>query len=406
MGIFQFIQQRVALPGDSDTRRAQKSLAVIVLIVAAISTGANGLRYYGAGLADVAAVYGGLTAVSLIGLIVLLAAPQVYVPLAFFMLLSSYVGNGSAHLLAGGYTSGLQIIQWGVAILVFAVLFVERRLVLVLLGLFILMVMIAGLLESSVRSRLPDLDPQFVATDSTITLIIMGALVTGAALYLFDQVERYRSRADDLLLNILPGTIAGRLKENPGIIADGFSEATVLFADIVDFTTMSSGADPADVVRKLNEIFSDFDRLAIRHGLEKIKTIGDAYMVAGGLPEAQPDHCQVVAAFALDMVAAMERHRSWTGEAMRIRVGINTGPVVAGVIGQQKFIYDLWGDAVNVASRMESNGLSNEIQVTQAVKDKLAGLYEFEERGPIYVKGKGEMVTYLMRQGGAVTSDR
>jgi class 3 adenylate cyclase len=207
-------------------------------------------------------------------------------------------------------------------------------------------------------------------------------------------------------LNILPGTIAGRLKENPGIIADGFSEATVLFADIVDFTTMSSGADPADVVRKLNEIFSDFDRLATSHGLEKIKTIGDAYMVAGGLPEAQPDHCQVVAAFALDMVAAMERHRSWTGEAMRIRVGINTGPVVAGVIGQQKFIYDLWGDAVNVASRMESNGLSNEIQVTQAVKDKLAGLYEFEERGPIYVKGKGEMVTYLMRQGGAVTSDR
>ncbi|MFN2279613.1 MAG: adenylate/guanylate cyclase domain-containing protein, partial [Candidatus Promineifilaceae bacterium] len=402
----QLIQQRVALPGDSDTRRAQKSLAVIVLIVAAISTGANGLRYYGAGLADVAAVYGGLTAVSLIGLIVLLAAPQVYVPLAFFMLLSSYVGNGSAHLLAGGYTSGLQIIQWGVAILVFAVLFVERRLVLVLLGLFILMVMIAGMLESSVRSRLPDLDPQFVATDSTITLIIMGALLTGAALYLFDQVERYRSRADDLLLNILPGTIAGRLKENPGIIADGFSEATVLFADIVDFTTMSSGADPADVVRKLNEIFSDFDRLAIRHGLEKIKTIGDAYMVAGGLPEAQPDHCQVVAAFALDMVAAMERHRSWTGEAMRIRVGINTGPVVAGVIGQQKFIYDLWGDAVNVASRMESNGLSNEIQVTQAVKDKLAGLYEFEERGPIYVKGKGEMVTYLMRQCGAVTSDQ
>jgi adenylate cyclase len=406
MGIFQLIQQRVALPGDSDTRRAQKSLAVIVLIVAAISTGANGLRYYGAGLADVAAVYGGLTAVSLIGLIVLLAAPQVYVPLAFFMLLSSYLGNGSAHLLAGGYTSGLQIIQWGVAILVFAVLFVERRLVLVLLGLFILMVMIAGMLESSVRSRLPDLDPQFVATDSTITLIIMGALVTGAALYLFDQVERYRSRADDLLLNILPGTIAGRLKENPGIIADGFSEATVLFADIVDFTTMSSGADPADVVRKLNEIFSDFDRLATSHGLEKIKTIGDAYMVAGGLPEAQPDHCQVVAAFALDMVAAMERHRSWTGEAMRIRVGINTGPVVAGVIGQQKFIYDLWGDAVNVASRMESNGLSNEIQVTQAVKDKLAGLYEFEERGPIYVKGKGEMVTYLMRQGGAVAKDQ
>jgi class 3 adenylate cyclase len=167
---------------------------------------------------------------------------------------------------------------------------------------------------------------------------------------------------------------------------------------------MSSNVDPVEVVGKLNEIFSDFDDITAQHGLEKIKTIGDAYMVAGGLPEPREHHCQAVAAFALDMVATIERHKSWTGEPMRIRVGINTGPVVAAVIGQQKFIYVLWGDAVNVASRMESNGLSNEIQVTQAVKDKLAGLYEFEERGPIHVKGKGEMVTYLLRQRGTVDS--
>jgi len=255
-----------------------------------------------------------------------------------------------------------------------------------------------GFLEPVARSGAPVLDPRFVAQDSTITLMMMSLLVTGACLYLFNQIERYRRRADDLLLNILPGTIAGRLKENPGTIADGYNEATVLFADIVDFTTMSSTADPVDVVKKLNEIFSDFDGLAAQHGLEKIKTIGDAYMVAGGLPEPKEDHCEAVAAFAVDMVAAMERHASWTDEPMRIRVGINCGPVVAGVIGRQKFIYDLWGDAVNVASRMESNGLSNEIQVTQAVKDKLDGQYDFEERGPIEVKGKGRMVTYLLRK--------
>ena len=399
MGVMQQIERRVVLPGDSETLRSQKTLAVIMLFVSAISTAANGARFYSAGLIDVGIIYFALAAATGIAFFLFLAFPHIYVPLAFFMLLLSFLGNGSAHLMSGGYTTGLQIIQWGLVILVFAVLFVSRRLVLVLALAFVLTIIIVGMLEPVVRSRVADLDPQFVATDATITLIMMGLVVTGASLYLFNQIERYRRRADDLLLNILPGTIAGRLKENPGTIADGFSEATVLFADIVDFTTMSSAADAADVVDKLNEIFSDFDRLALRHGLEKIKTIGDAYMVAGGLPEPRDDHCRAVVAFALDMVAAMANHTSWTGEPMRIRVGINTGPVVAGVIGQQKFIYDLWGDAVNVASRMESNGLANEIQVTQAVKDELNGLYEFEEREPIVVKGKGEMVTNLLKTG-------
>jgi adenylate cyclase len=173
---------------------------------------------------------------------------------------------------------------------------------------------------------------------------------------------------------------------------------TILFADIVDFTAMSSGVDPEQVVAKLNEIFSDFDRLAARHDLEKIKTIGDANMVAGGLPEPTVDHCQAVIAFAFDVLDTMERHASWTGEPMRIRIGINSGPVVAGVIGEQKFIYDLWGDAVNVASRMEAYGVAGEIQVTQEVRDKLEGRYNFEERGQIEVKGKGPMTTFLLRR--------
>jgi class 3 adenylate cyclase len=337
-----------------------------------------------------------LAAITFLGLVLLLVVPRYYGPMAVVLLGLSMLINTTAHLVSGGYTSGLLIIQWTIITIVFAVIFLKRGHVLFLGGVFILLMIAAGLLEPRVSQNVVTLDPRFIATDATTTMILMGVLVGGSGLYLFGQVERYRRRADDLLLNILPGSIARQLKESPGTIADGYQEVTVLFADIVDFTTMSSGADPVAVVQKLNEVFSDFDRLAAKHGLEKIKTIGDAYMAAGGLPEPRADHCEAVAAFALDILAAMKTHKSWTGEPMGIRVGINTGPVVAGVIGQQKFIYDLWGDAVNVASRMESNGISNSIQVTQAVQEKLQGLYEFQARGPVAIKGKGEMVTYLM----------
>ncbi|MEZ4519099.1 MAG: adenylate/guanylate cyclase domain-containing protein [Chloroflexota bacterium] len=143
---------------------------------------------------------------------------------------------------------------------------------------------------------------------------------------------------------------------------------------------MSAAADPTEIVGLLNEVFSDFDDLADRHGLEKIKTIGDAYMVVGGLPEPRPDHCEAVAAFAVEMVNTVRNHHALNGDTIGLRVGMHTGPVVAGVIGHRKFIYDLWGDAVNTASRMEAYGLENMIQVTPSVRDKLANLYEFERR--------------------------
>ena len=262
---------------------------------------------------------------------------------------------------------------------------------------FSLTVAAAAFLEPLARSRMPEIDTRFATAHASSNYLLLGFLLVGAGLYLFNQIESYRQQTDRLLLSILPKPIADRLKETPETIADGYEDVTVLFADIAGFTEVSSQVDPVDVVTKLNEIFSDFDSLAAKYGLEKIKTVGDAYMVAGGLPEPRKDHCEAVAAFAVEINAAMARHRSWDGEPMRIRVGINRGPVVAGVIGRQKFIYDLWGDTVNVASRMQSNGLSNEIQVTQRVKDRLEGLYDFEARGPIEIKGKGKMVTYLMR---------
>jgi len=216
--------------------------------------------------------------------------------------------------------------------------------------------------------------------------------------YLVNEIDEARRQADTLLLNILPGPIADRLKHKPEAIADGYAEVTVLFADIVDFTRLSSQADPVEVVKMLNAIFSDFDDLAKQHGLEKIKTIGDAYMVAGGLLVTREDHCDAVVSFALDMLDRIKRHHAWNNESIHLRVGINTGPVVAGVIGQHKFIYDLWGDVVNTASRMESNGLVDVIQVTEAVKRKLTGKYTFEQREPMEIKGKGQMVAYLLRR--------
>lgn len=205
-----------------------------------------------------------------------------------------------------------------------------------------------------------------------------------------------RDKVERLLLNILPQPIAERLNQEQSIIADSFAEVTIMFADIVNFTPIAARLSAPEVVNLLNKIFSAFDQLAERHGLEKIKTIGDAYMVVGGLPTPRADHAEAVAEMALDMQEEIARLNREINESFSIRIGINTGPVVAGVIGLKKFIYDLWGDAVNTASRMESHGLANCIQVSQTTYKLLRDKYLFQERGAIHVKGKGEMLTYLL----------
>jgi class 3 adenylate cyclase len=205
-----------------------------------------------------------------------------------------------------------------------------------------------------------------------------------------------QERSERLLLNVLPAPIAERLKAGEGVIADAFPEVTVLFADLVDFTRRSRRIGPAQVVQALNELFSVFDQLARQRGLEKIKTIGDAYMVAGGLPDPRPDHVEAVAEMALAMRDAVARRSDPSGRPLAVRIGIDTGPVVAGVIGTSKFSYDLWGDTVNTASRMESDGVAGCIQVTARTWKRLRDGYRFERRGSIQVKGKGEMVTYFL----------
>jgi adenylate cyclase len=186
------------------------------------------------------------------------------------------------------------------------------------------------------------------------------------------------------------------LKQKQSTIADSFDEVTVLFADLVGFTELASRLSPTQLVELLNQIFSAFDELSQGYGLEKIKTIGDAYMVVGGLPKPRRDHAEAIAKMALDMQKIISHFNSQNNQALSIRIGINTGPVVAGVIGIKKFSYDLWGDTVNTASRMESQGKANRIQVTEETYQRLKDKFVLEDRGEIPVKGKGKMQTYFL----------
>ena len=213
---------------------------------------------------------------------------------------------------------------------------------------------------------------------------------------LLETTKSQKEKIEELLLNILPKPIAKRLQERQSIIADSFSDVSVLFADLVGFTNFASQKSAAETVKVLNQIFSLFDELSLRHGLEKIKTMGDAYMVVGGLPEPQENHAFAIAQMALDMQAAVASFNVENNHSFTLRIGINIGGVVAGVIGLTKFSYDLWGDTVNVAQRMESSGIPGEIQVTAAVYERLKDKFSFKTRGAVEIKGKGEMMVYLL----------
>jgi adenylate cyclase len=248
--------------------------------------------------------------------------------------------------------------------------------------------------------------PLYFYVEHSIYLFWTG-LICVFSVYLYEQLRKREFRArqeleiaqeksEKLILNILPAVIAEQLKQEHTTIADSFLEVTVLFADIEGFTELSSHTSPPELVEFLNEIFCLFDELAERHGVEKIKTIGDAYMAVAGLPNHRSDHAIAIADMALDMQQALAEFSQQQNQSFRIRIGISTGPVVAGVIGLKKFAYDLWGDTVNTASRMESHGIAGRIQVCEASYHLLKEKYSMEKRGLIKIKGKGEMITYLL----------
>jgi len=212
----------------------------------------------------------------------------------------------------------------------------------------------------------------------------------------YELLHAERGKSEKLLLNVLPKKIADILKNESRLIADSYPQASVLFADLVGFTPLSSEMSPQEMVQLLNEVYTHLDYLIEKHGLEKIRTIGDNYMVAAGVPTPRPDHAQALARMALDICDFTNSFQPVNGKEIQFRLGINSGSLVAGVVGQKNFHYDVWGDMVNVASRMESHGLPGKIQITSSTNELIEDQFECEPRGLIQIKGKGEMETFFL----------
>jgi guanylate cyclase len=268
---------------------------------------------------------------------------------------------------------------------------------------FVALSVVSGLLDSTFAASSPQI-PQGLITGMFVLNFFGVVYVTYLSLGYFIRererthaaLEREQEKSEGLLLNILPSEVATRLKAGEEVIADRVEGVTILFADLVGSTELSERLTANQLVQVLNDIFTPFDDLADRFGLEKIKTLGDAYMVVGGLPLARADHVEAIADLALAMREELVGHAVPGFGQLRMRYGIHTGPVVAGVIGKRKFSYDLWGDTVNTAARMESHGIPDAIQVTEDVYETLRDRFSFTPRGPVQIRGKGEMTTYLL----------
>jgi guanylate cyclase len=304
----------------------------------------------------------------------------------------------------GGYVASSGMILWAIFVPLAALALLGLRRSIVWLVLYFAEVIGLGLLDDRLSENPAQL-PGGIAI-AFFVLNILGVTLSAFVMlgYFVEQRERARvaleaeqERSERLLLNVLPAPIAARLKTEHGVIAEHFDEVTVLFADLVGFTERVEDMPPTELITLLDRIFSAFDRVAEVEGVEKIKTIGDAYMVAGGLPERRPDHLQSIARTALAMRREIADIASTSGyDWLAVRIGIDTGPAVAGVVGRRKFIYDLWGDMVNTASRMESHGLPGEIQLTARAATALGPGFSVRPRGTIPVKGKGPMETFLL----------
>lgn len=259
--------------------------------------------------------------------------------------------------------------------------------------------LIYGLNEPPLTPLTPRWNVIFAALNASSTAVIL-LMVGFSYRFAVDEaeaaLEAEYQKSESLLHNVMPPIVAERLKQNPKVIADRHEAVTILFADIVGFTEIAGRLSAEDLVTLLNRLFTEFDGLAEEMGLEKIKTIGDAYLVVAGLPVPRDDHAEAVALFAREMVAATDRVSKEAGLALNVRIGIHTGPVVAGVIGRVKFAYDIWGDAVNIAARMESHGEAGRIHVSPDTAGLLKGRFTLEPRGSTELKGKGKMETFFL----------
>jgi adenylate cyclase len=384
-------------PSDDEDLRHKKArlilLAVLILPVSAVW----GSLYLGFGSA-----VGILPFVYLTVSIVSLAAFARTKSFGFLLtvqLLNVLLTTSTGQMLVGGFLPSGGVGLWGILAPLGALVFLEVRAAIAWFGAFVLTFVSTGVLgEIFVQDA--DLPQWFTATMLALNVIGVGAVAfTILASFANERNAALRAlraeqdRSEALLTNVLPGSIVERLKTG-GSVADHVESASILFADVVDFTPLADRLEPAEVVALLDRLFSRFDALVERHGLEKIKTIGDSYMAAAGVPDPEPDHARKAALLALDMRDAVAT--SAIGDGLQLRIGIDSGPVVAGVIGTKRFLYDLWGDTVNTASRMESNGTAGDIQITRATYELIEDSFVCRRRGTIDVKGKGEMETWYL----------
>ena len=387
--------------GDADQVRAQKATltlaAVCVTGLAVLWVG----TYWILGLPQ-AAVIPFLYQVASVASIVIFSRTKNY---RFFRSSQAAMMTTLPFLLQwtlGGYVASSAVSLWALVAAIGTLFFFTAIESIPWFAAFCGLTVLSGLLDSTL-SRSPAAIPEGIRT-AFFVLNVTGVSLTAYLLlqYAVRARDEAFARSEGLLLNVLPASIADRLKRSPGVIAEGHEQVTVLFADIVDFTPFAERTAPERVVGVLDEVFSAFDALAERHGVEKIKTAGDAYMAASGLPVARPDHAEAMADMALDVRDAFAGLCVSLGLDLAIRIGLASGPVVAGVIGRHKFTYDLWGETVNTASRMESHGVPGRIQVTEATFERLRAAYELEERGEIEVKGAGRRRTWFLegRRGG------
>lgn len=302
----------------------------------------------------------------------------------------------------GGFVNSSGVILWSLICPLVALIFEKPGKALRWLGAYLGLIAISGYLEFHPLVNTP-LSPTLrtiffvmnIGTVSAIAVILLAYFVSQKNV-LFELLENEQAKSENLLLNILPKEIAAILKNEKRTIADHYTEASVLFADMVGFTPLSARLPPVEMVELLNEAFSFFDSLLDKYNVEKIRTIGDSYMVASGVPRQRPDHAQALVRMALEMRDYIAEHEFCNGHRVSFRIGINSGSMIAGVIGRRKFVYDVWGDAVNVASRMESHGLGGAVQITQATYELIKDEFVCEPRGTVNVKGKGEMDVWLV----------
>jgi adenylate cyclase len=383
------------LPTDSDQEKVTKEVFVVMNLGGAAAGVLWAIMYAALGK-------------PFSGLIPLVQSVVVAVVLARFvrtkklgLLPVPFLGSGILlplllQLSLGGYVHGSAVVMWAFMAPLFSLLIRSARETRIWLAAFVADLVVAALLDASVAQNVRPLPNLAILILFALNIAGIGQLTFLAISYFRGQRDAAERRSERLLLNVLPEAIAARLKRGEEPIADHYDDVSVLFADLAGFTVRSAQETPAETVAVLNEVFSVFDGLVGRYGLEKIRTIGDSYMVAAGAPVARPDHAHAICAMALDLkreVARLNAEHDWD---LSFRIGINCGPAVAGIVGREKFHYDLWGDTVNIASRMESHGLPDQIQVTEAVYERLKDDFVFERRGLVEVKGKGTTLTYFV----------